>query len=198
LPDLFDKSYREADDLDSTRTIWNSSSFAKHCCKVVSRLSAATRYPPVCHKVPACLSAIALLFITALALTSDFDERPRYARTILPAIDKAEGQFLEVMRETEREPTEPLRSLYFIEGHRRAKVVLQVLKSKRPAGVAGRKAQRELIRYYELLDEEFAIIRTEMSLRDSYDYFRDWKISNARLLPIRERWVKWARPGALP
>jgi hypothetical protein len=148
------------------------------------------------NRIPACLSAATLVFIAALALSSDFDERPRYRETILPEIDRAESQFFHVMRESEQETSEPLRSLYFVEGHRRARAVLRVLRSKPPQGAAGRKAQRELTRYYELVDEELAIIRTEMSFVDSYDYIRDWKVWNTKALPIRERWVKWVRPGA--
>ena len=43
------------------------------------------------NKLPAALSAIALIVTTALALTSDFDERPRYRQLILPEIRKAAG-----------------------------------------------------------------------------------------------------------
>jgi len=147
------------------------------------------------NRIPASLSAVTLIFITALALGSDFDERPHYRESILPEIDRAENQFFAAMREAEQETREPLRSLYFVEGHRRAKAVLRVLRAKRPTGAAGRKAQRELVRYYELVDEELAIIRSEMSLVDSYDYIKDWKMWNTKSLPIRERWVKWVRPG---
>ena len=55
----------------------------------------------------------------------------------------------------------------------------------------GKKAQHELVRYYELVDEELAIIRTEMSLHGSFDYVGEWKRRNAELLPIRAHWVSW-------
>ena len=55
----------------------------------------------------------------------------------------------------------------------------------------GRKAQGELVRYYELVDEELAIIRTELSFKESYDYISEWKRRDAELLPIRKQWLTW-------
>jgi len=143
------------------------------------------------NKLPACLSFVAVIVTTAFALTSDFDERPRYRQLILPEIEKAENQFFEAMRQAEEESREPARMLYFLEGHRLATKTLRVIRSGRPMTVGGRKAQSELVRYYELVDEELAIIRTEMSNNDSYDYMGEWKRANAQLLPIRERWLEW-------
>ena len=143
------------------------------------------------NKLPACLSLVAIIVTTAFAVTSDFDERPRYRRFILPEIEKAENQFFEAMRQAEEESREPSRMLYFLQGHRLAKKALQVIRSERPMTVSGRKAQSELVRYYELVDEELAIIRTEMSNNDSYDYIGEWKRSNVQLLPIREQWLEW-------
>jgi len=143
------------------------------------------------NKLPASLSLVALILTTAFALTSDFDERPRYRKFILPEIQKAENQFFDVMREAEQEPDERWRLFYFLEGHRRAKRALQVIRSERPMTPSGKKAQSELIRYYELVDEELAIIRTEMSNKDSYDYIGEWKRSNSELLPIRQHWQDW-------
>jgi hypothetical protein len=143
------------------------------------------------NKLPVCLSLVALVLTTAFALTSNFDERPRYRRFVLPEIEKAETQFFNQMREAENETEEPARALYFLEGHRRAKNVIQVLESEHPMTEDGKKAQSELLRYYTLLDEQFAIIRTEMSTNDSYDYIGDWKRANAQLLPIRQEWLRW-------
>jgi hypothetical protein len=143
------------------------------------------------NKLPVCLSLVALVLTTAFALTSNFDERPRYRRFVLPEIEKAETQFFNQMREAENETEEPARALYFLEGHRRAKNVIQVLESEHPMTEDGKKAQSELLRYYTLLDEQLAIIRTEMSNNDSYDYIGEWKRANAQLLPIREHWLGW-------
>jgi hypothetical protein len=150
------------------------------------------------NKLPACLSFVALILTTVLAYTSDFDERPRYRRVILPQIENAETKFFDVMRDAEREPTEPWRMLTFIDGHRRAKQALQVIQGEHPLTDNGRKAQRNLVRYYELVDEELAIIRTEMSNNESYDYIAEWKRDNARLLPIRDRWWQWVNPPGSP
>jgi hypothetical protein len=143
------------------------------------------------NKLPAALAAIAVVLTTALAFRSDFDERPRYRQVILPEIRKAEQQFFAIMEEAERQPSELWRLHYFLEGHRRAKGALRVVTAERPMTAAGREAQRELARYYELVDEQLAIIRTELSWNPSYDYIGEWKRRNAELLPIRERWVKW-------
>ena len=143
------------------------------------------------NKLPACLSLMALVLTAALALTSNFDERPWYRKTILPGINKVETPFFEVMREAEQEPNELWRARYFLEGHRRAKAALRTIASERPMTETGKKAQRELIRYYELVDEELAIIRTEMSNSESYDYIAEWKKVEAQLLPIRARWEEW-------
>src|SRR5262249_43761467 len=141
------------------------------------------------NKLPVFLSLIALVLTTAFALTSNFDERPRYRRFVLPEIEKAESQFFNQMHEAEQEAEEPGRALYFLEGHRRAKNVIRVLESQHPMTEEGKKAQFELLRYYTLVDEQLAIIRTEMSTSDSYDYIGEWKRANAQLLPIREHWL---------
>jgi hypothetical protein len=148
------------------------------------------------NKLPACLSLVAVVVTTAFAVTSDFDERSRYRKFILPEIQKAESQFGEAIHEAEEESQEPRRMLYFLEAHRRAKNVLRVIRSERPMTIGGKKAQSELVRYYELVDEELAIIRTEMSNNDSYDYIGEWKRVNATLLPIREHWIEWLTAGA--
>jgi hypothetical protein len=146
------------------------------------------------NKLPTTLACVVAVAVTAaFALTSDFDERPRFRKMTLPQIDKAEQQFFNVMDEAERETDELRRLHYFLEGHRRAKAALQTLTSERPVTASGRKAHRELVRYYELVDEEIAIIRTEMSLKPSFDYIGEWKRRNTALAEIRERWVKWLR-----
>ena len=143
------------------------------------------------NKLPAAFSLVALVVTAAFAVTSNFDERPRYRKVILPKIEKAERQFSEVMHDAENEPDEEWRLLYFLEAHRRAKNVLQVIRSERPLTPDGRKAQAELLRYYELVDEELAIIRTEMSNKDTYDYIGAWKAARAGLQPVRQRWQDW-------
>src|SRR5262249_21144770 len=84
------------------------------------------------NKLPVFLSVIALVLTTTLALTSDYDERPRYRKFILPKIEKAERQFFDIMQEAERESDPDWRAAYFIEGHRRAKAALRVASDERP------------------------------------------------------------------
>ena len=76
------------------------------------------------NKLPACLSLVALVLTTALAFTSEFDERPRYRQLILPHIAKAEQQFFTMMEEAERQQDGLVRLQYFLEAHRRAKSAL--------------------------------------------------------------------------
>ena len=95
------------------------------------------------------------------------------------------------MNEAEQTPNDLWRVRYFIEAHRRAKAALRTIRSAHAMTVTGRKAHNELVRYYELVDEELAIIRTEMSFNESYDYIAEWKRKNAEMLPIRERWASW-------
>ena len=146
------------------------------------------------NRLPACLSAVALVACTALALTSEFDERPQYRQWSLPEIRNAEARFFGIMQEAEETPDESLRLHYFIEGHRRARTALQAARSQRAKTVAGRAAQNELIRYYELVVEELAIIRTEGSFNESFDYIAEWKRRSADLSVIRQKWLRWVDP----
>jgi len=112
----------------------------------------------------------------------------------MPQITKAEQQFFSVMDEAEQESNEIRRLQYFLEGHRRAKAALRLVRSERPFTPAGRRAHRELVRYYELVDEQLAIIRTEMSFNESLDYIGEWKRRNSELMPIRGEWLAWLQP----
>src|SRR5262249_16770332 len=148
------------------------------------------------NKLPACLSAVALALTTALAMTSDFDERPHYRRFVLPEIEKAEKQFFDAMDEAAQTSNDLWRVRYFIEAHRRAKAALRAIRSAHAMTATGRKAQSELIRYYESVDEELAIIRTEMSFNESYDYMAEWQRKNTEMLPIRQQWASWVNASS--
>ncbi len=148
------------------------------------------------NKLPAFLSAIALVLTVALAFTSEFDERPHYRKYILPEIDKAESRFFGTMREAGEATDEIWRLRFFLDAHRNAKAALRVIQAERPMTEAGRKAQHELVHYYELVDEELAIIRTEMSINEDYDYVGEWNRRNSELVSIRKRWASWIRPPA--
>ena len=143
------------------------------------------------NKIATVLSASALLLTTALATTGEYDERPRFRKMAMPHINKAEQQFFAIMEQAERESDELRRLHYLLEGHRRAKAALRVIRTERPVTTAGRKAHRELVRYYELVDEQLAIIRTEMSFNEAFDYIGEWKRQKAGLMPVRKPWVTW-------
>ena len=145
------------------------------------------------NRLPALLATLALVVSSALALSIQFDERVRYSSVILPDIEHAENQFFAAMDTAEQTSDEHWRLQYFLEAHHRAKDVLRVAKSNRPTTVAGRRAHAELIRYYELVDEELAIIRTEMSLNEKLDYMSEWRMQKMELSPIRERWASWVK-----
>ena len=148
------------------------------------------------NKLPAGLSFIAIILSTTLLSTGEFDERPRFRKMALPQIAKAEQGFFAVMEEASLESNDLRRLQYFLEGHRRAKAALRVVREERPVSVAGRKAHRELLRYYELVDEQLAIIRTEMSFNESFDYIAEWSRRNSELMLIREQWLAWIQQPA--
>jgi hypothetical protein len=150
------------------------------------------------NKLAACLSTFALILSTALSLTSEFDERPRYRQTILPEIQRAEEQFLRGMQYAVDAPSDDWRIYYFITAHRSAKDVLRVAKSQYPVTAKGRRAHDALIRYYEFVNEELAIIRTEMSLHLDYDYMAEWNRRNVEFLGVREQWSRWVNDTGPP
>jgi hypothetical protein len=145
------------------------------------------------NKLPALLAALALVVSSGLALNIQFDERARYCSVILPDIERAEDQFLAAMNAAEQTSDELWRLQYFLDAHHKAKDVLRISKSNIPTTVAGRRAHAELIRYYELVNEELAIIRTEMSVNEKLDYISEWKMQQSQLSPIRERWASWIK-----
>jgi hypothetical protein len=139
------------------------------------------------------LAALALVVSSGLALNIQFDERARYRSVILPDIERAEDQFSAAMNAAEQTSDELWRLQYFLDAHHKAKDVLRISKSNIPTTVAGRRAHAELIRYYELVNEELAIIRTEMSVNEKLDYISEWKMQHSQLSPIRERWASWIK-----
>lgn len=145
------------------------------------------------NKLASALSAIAFILGVAFAFHDPYDERPRYRERILPEIERLEARFFESLRDAENAPNETWRLQYFLNAHLKALDVLKFLKSRRPATEEARRAHAELIRYYELVDEQFAIIRTEMSVKEALDYMSEWKEKSLELKPIRDRWLDWLR-----
>jgi hypothetical protein len=143
------------------------------------------------NKLAASLAVIALLVTTTFALNSEYDERDRYRRVILPDIQRAETQFTQRIDDSKNAVNELWRLHYFLTAHNSAKDVLSLAKSRRPRTRAGKQAHNELIRYYELATEELAIIRTEMSIDESFDYLSAWEHESKVIQPIHDRWTRW-------
>lgn len=142
------------------------------------------------NKLATALAAITLVVSIIAAANSQFDERPRYQRFILPDLSRAETTFLTTMQFAEY-VDDARRRRYFIEAHRQAKNIIRVAKSNWPATYTARQMHRDLILYYELVDEEFAILRTEMSMNENLDIMSRWQTKRQELKPIRDRWAQW-------
>ncbi len=145
------------------------------------------------NKLPASLAAVTLVVTTALAVTSEFHEQPRYRQLFLPDFTKAEGRFIAAMKAADEATNPEWKAYYVMDAHRKVTLPLSIARTYHPRTIGGRRAQRELIRYYELVNEELAIIRTKMSLDESYDYMAEWKKWNEGALPIRQQWADWVR-----
>lgn len=145
------------------------------------------------NRLAAAFSVIAFLAATAFSLSSQYDERPRYRQVILPDIEAAENKFFKTLEASETAPNEIWRLHYFLIAHQEAQQVLKVVSRRQPRTRDGIRAHGELIRYYDLVTEEMAIIRTEMSVDEKMDYLNEWKSQQDRLKPIRENWVMWVR-----
>ncbi len=109
----------------------------------------------------------------------------------MPDFTRAESRFVAAMNDAEKATDADLKAHYFVDAHRRVTLPLYLARTYHPRTAGGRRAQRELVRYYELVDEELAIIRTKMSLDESYDYIDEWKEWNGEALRIRQRWADW-------
>jgi hypothetical protein len=137
------------------------------------------------------LAAIACVSFSYLAITIQYDERPRYRETILPQLRRAEADFNRALESVDRASSDVWRLQYFISAHGKAKQVLRVAREQQPTTPDGIHAHNELIRYYELVNENMAIIRTEMSIHEELDYLAEWKKARIALEHIRQNWVDW-------
>jgi hypothetical protein len=143
------------------------------------------------NKLAAALAGVAFAIVTFFAATSQYDERPQYRASILPHIVRAESDFARILERAENEPAELRRLQYFLNAHYKAKEILKIIGDYRPMTAQGARAHAELIRYYSLVNEDMAIIRTEMSLKDDLDYLAEWKRYQSGLHHIREKWLAW-------
>ena len=144
------------------------------------------------NRLPASLSLLALAIVLPLALGARYDERPRYRQFILSEIERLEFRYRSAIDRAEEAPTPVWRTYHFIDAHRRAVDVLDYLESRRPVTATGRRAHQALIQYYELTDQHFAILRTEMSLKPDMDYLERWRQVTGDLEPLYRTWADWA------
>jgi hypothetical protein len=143
------------------------------------------------NKLATVLAAIACTVFTSLAITIQYDERPRYRETILPQIRRAEADFNRSLEAAERASTENWRLQYFITAHGKAKEILRIAAEQQPTSPDAIHAHNELIRYYQLVNENMAIIRTEMSIHQELDFLAEWKKQQLFLQHIRHAWLDW-------
>jgi len=143
------------------------------------------------NKLAAALAVFACVGGTYLAVSIQYDERPRYRETILPDIKRAEAEFFKALDAADDASTDVWRLQYFLIAHGKAKEVLKIAKESEPVTPEGIRAHGELIRYYSLVNENIAIIRTEMSINQKLDFLAEWKKVRIKLEPIRNSWLAW-------
>ena len=143
------------------------------------------------NKIATVLAVIVLVGTTVAAVGSQYDERPRYRVETLPEILRHEGRFLDALRQAESAENEDHRIFYFVDAQMKAREALALIRKRYPQSGAGVRAHRQLIRYYELIDEDFAIIRTQMSLDPKVDFLAEWRQVQALREPLHEKWSKW-------
>ena len=143
------------------------------------------------NKLAAVLAAFACVLVTSLAVAFQYDERPRYRESILPEIARAEADFVRILEQADRASSDLWRLQYFLVAHGKAKEILRIAAEDGPTTIQGIEAHKELIRYYSLVNEHMAIIRTEMSINEKLDYMAQWKRQYVILQPIRQKWLDW-------
>ncbi len=177
LPALYDTSY-SADPQPSITGIARS--------MVSSFVEGARR-----NKIASILALVALIVVLPLALTSRYDERPRYRQVILPGIQRLEQRYHAALARAAEEPSASRRVYHLIDAHARVVDVLDFIRSRRAVTADGTRAHSELIRYYRLVDDHFAIIRSEMSIDEDIDFLERWEEISADIQPIYDRWSTW-------
>jgi hypothetical protein len=143
------------------------------------------------NKLAAALAVFACVGGTYLAFSIQYDERPRYREAVLPDIKRAEAEFFKALDAADRASTDLWRLQYFLIAHGKAKDVLRIAKESEAVTPEGIRAHSELIRYYSLVNENIAIIRTEMSINQKLDFLGEWKKVRVKLEPIRNNWLIW-------
>jgi hypothetical protein len=143
------------------------------------------------NKLATALAAIAFVTTSILAFSSQYDERPWYRQVLLPDINRAESLFESRMHDAEETTNENWRLSYFIDAQKRTREAVNLLKNRWPHTHEGVRAHLRLIQYYELLLEDFAIIRTQLSLDDGMDYMSAFRKSELERRPLHDAWLAW-------
>jgi hypothetical protein len=143
------------------------------------------------NKLATSLAAIAFVTTGILAFSSQYDERPWYRQVLLPDINRAESLFQSRMHDAEETTNENWRLSYFIDAQKRTREAVDLLKNRWPHTHDGMRAHLKLIQYHELLLEDFAIIRTQLSLDEGMDYMSAFRKSELERRPLRDAWLAW-------
>jgi len=143
------------------------------------------------NKIATVLAGIAFVTTGILAYSSQYDERPWYRQVVLPDIRRAESLFEGRIHDAEETANENWRLSYFIDAQKRTREAVDLLKNRWPHTHEGVRAHLKLIQYYELLLEDFAIIRTQLSLDERMDYMAAFRNSELARQPLRDAWLAW-------
>jgi hypothetical protein len=143
------------------------------------------------NKIATALAAIAFVTTGILAFSSQYDERPWYRQVLLPDINRAESLFEARIHDAEETTNENWRLSYFIDAQKRTREAVDLLKNRWPHTHDGVRAHSKLIQYYERLLEDFAIIRTQLSLDEGMDYMAAFRQSELERRPLYEAWRAW-------
>ncbi len=145
------------------------------------------------NKLASSLALVAFLIVLPLTFGSRYDERPRYRQVILPDIERFEERYRGAIERAETAPTDIWRLYHFLDAHRSAVETLKHVRSKRTVTPEGTRAHAALIRYYELVDQHFAILRTQMSVDEEIDFLERWRDITRDIQPIHDRWASWLK-----
>ena len=143
------------------------------------------------NKIAATSALIGLLVIVPLVLTSRYDERSRYRQVILPRIQQLEDRYRLSLELAGDSPSDSERVYYFLDAHQRAIDVLKFIRDRRAVTQDGQRAHLYLIRYYQLVDDHFAILRSEMSINQDIDFVARWDEVTQSLQKIYDEWSTW-------
>ena len=143
------------------------------------------------NKIASILSVVAFAIILPLTFGVKYDERPRYRQVLLPRVQVLEESYFNALERAEVAVDKTARLYHFLDAHRRALDVLEYVSSRSAVTAEGKAAHLALIRYYELVDEHFAILRSEISVHDEIDYLERWEQIKPGIQLLYARWASW-------